>query len=126
MDWIDILMAYRQGKFSRYYFGLTPRLIVGACQNPIGSKFENDKSAYDTTKEIFEEMKHYNKDGLIVTSTKCNINNGPVMQFTEADWNEQSIGTSFNDIWERYGDEIIDGDFGISPYDQQILNKINT
>lgn len=53
-------MAYRQGKFSRYYFGLTRRLIVGACQNPIGSKFENDQAAYDTTKEIFEDMKHYN------------------------------------------------------------------
>lgn len=48
------------------------------------------------------------------------------MQITETDWNEQSIGTSFNDIWERYGDEIIDGDFGIIPYDQQILNKMNT
>lgn len=123
-DWIDILLAYNEGEFSRYYFGLTPRLIIGACQIPIGLKFENNKTAYEITKEIYKEMESYNKDGLIVTSNDCDINSGPVIKLVEAEWTVDSIGTSFDIIWNRYGNEIIEGEFGISPYDQGILNTI--
>ncbi len=118
-------MAYRNGKFSRYFFGLTPRLIVGACQEPIGAKFENEQTAYEATKQIFEDMKYYNEEGLIVTSNQCDIHNGPVIQLTEADWHEQSISTSFDEIWERYGTEIVEGAFGINDYDKKILKQIN-
>lgn len=122
--WIDLLLAYKNGKFPRYFYGLTPRLIIGACQIPIGTKFKNDKIAYKVTKETFEEMKSYNTDGLVVTTNECDIHNGPVMHLTEAEWTKDSIGTSFNIIWKRYGDEIIEGEFGISSYDRKILNTI--
>jgi hypothetical protein len=123
-NWIEILKAYHKGKFGRYFYGLTPRLIVGACQIPLGGAFENDKIAYNVTKEIFEEMQRYNEDNLIVSSNHCNIHNGPVMQFIEAEWTEDSIGTSFDTIWNRYGAEIIAGNYGISSYDRQILNTL--
>ncbi|GAA5039411.1 hypothetical protein GCM10011506_38570 [Marivirga lumbricoides] len=123
-DWVKILKAYHEGKFDRYFYGLTPRLIVGACQVPIGVPFENDIIAYNVTEKIFKEMRKYNKDGLIVSSNQCDIHKGPVMRFIEADWTESSIGTSFDKIWNRYSDEIIAGNFGISSYDRQILNTI--
>ena len=123
-NWIEILLAFHEGKFDRYFYGLTPRMIFGACQIPIGAKFENDEIAYKVTKQIFEEMQQYNANGLIVTSNQCDINNGPVLRFTEAEWTQDSIGINFDTIWNRYGDEIIIGEFGISAYDKQILNTI--
>ena len=123
-DWIEILKADHEGKFDRYFYGLTPRLIVGACQIPLGVEFENNKIAYNVTQEIFEEMRQYNKDGLIVSSNHCYIHNGPVIRFIEAEWTKDSIGISFDTIWNRYGDEIIAGNFGISAYDRQILKTI--
>ncbi|SDE84300.1 hypothetical protein SAMN05421636_10813 [Pricia antarctica] len=122
--WIKILIAYREGKFARYFYGLTPRLIVGASQIPLGGEFENHEIAYNATEQIFEEMKHYNEKGLIVTSNLCDIHKGPVMQFIEAKWTKDSIGTDFGIVWKRYGNEIVSGNFGITPYDLQILNTI--
>lgn len=123
-NWIEILKAYHEGKFDRYYFGLTPRLIVGGCQIPIGVKFENKVKAYNITKKIVEEMQQYYKDGLIVSSNYCDIHKGPVLQLKEAEWSENSFGTNLEIIWNRYGDEIINGDFGINCYDKTILNSI--
>ncbi len=123
-DWIKILLAYREGKFPRYFYGLTPRLIVGACQIPLGVKFENHKIAHNVTKQIFEEMQNYNENGLIVSSNLCAIHEGPVMHFTEAEWTKDSIGTGFDIVWNRYGEGIVSGDFGISTYDRQILYAI--
>uniref|UniRef100_UPI00257C2F30 hypothetical protein n=2 Tax=unclassified Maribacter TaxID=2615042 RepID=UPI00257C2F30 len=123
-DWVEILMAYREGKFARYFHGLTPRLLIGASQIPLGEVFENEKIAYNITRQIFEEMKNYNENGLVVTSNHCDINHGPVMQFTESEWSEDSIGTSFEIIWKSYGHEIVLGDFGISPYDRGVLNTL--
>jgi hypothetical protein len=123
-SWIEILFAYREGKFERYFYGLTPRMIFGACQIPLGAKFENNKIAYEVTKQIFEEMQQYNLNGLIVTSNPCEIHKGPVLQFTEAKWTQNSIGISFDSIWNRYGDNIMIGEFGISSYDKEILNRI--
>ncbi|WP_420399620.1 hypothetical protein [Flagellimonas sp.] len=123
-DWVDILIAYREGKFARYFHGLTPKLLVGASQVPLGKVFDNDKIAHDFTKQLFQEMQQYDEDGLIVSSNHCEIHDGPVMQFTEAEWTENSIGTSFETIWNSYGDDIVSGDFGISPYDREILNSI--
>ncbi len=122
--WIKILLAYHEGKFARYFYGLTPRLIAGACQIPLGVEFENHKIAYNATKQIFEEMRHYSEHGLIVPSNLCDIHKGPVMQFTEAKWTIDSIGTDFEIVWKRYGNEIVSGNFGITPYDRQILNTI--
>jgi len=124
MNWIKILKAYRQGKFDRYFYGLTPRMIIGAIQIPIGTAFENEQTAYKKTYEIFQEMAEYEEDGLIVTSNYCGIHKGPVLSFTEGNLTAESIGTTFNSIWNRYGNEIISGEFGISDYDKEILNKI--
>lgn len=124
MNWVKILKAYRQGKFDRYYFGLTPRMIIGASQNPIGTAFENEQIAYDTTYRIFQEMVEYNKDGIIVTSNYCDIHKGPVLRFTEATLTANAIGTDFEVIWQRYGDQIIAGEFGITDYDKKVLGDL--
>ncbi|MGJ8714782.1 MAG: hypothetical protein ACSHXG_06755 [Maribacter stanieri] len=124
MNWIKILKAYHQGKFDRYYYGLTPRMIIGACQNPLGIAFENEQIAYEQSNGIFQEMTEYNEDGLIVTSNYCGIHRGPVLSFTEGILTDESIGTSFRSIWNRYGYEIISGEFGISDYDKKILNEL--
>lgn len=125
MNWIKILKAYRQGKFDRYFYGLTPRMIIGASQIPIGTAFENEQIAYKKAYEIFQEMAEYDEDGLIVTTNYCGIHKGPVLSFTEGILTAESIGTSFESIWNRYGDEIISGEFGISDYDKKILNEID-
>ncbi len=124
MNWIKILKAYHQGKFDRYYYGLTPRMIIGASQNPMGKAFENEQIAYDTTYGVFQEMIEYNEDGLIVTSNYCGIHKGTVLSFTEGNLTADSIGISFDSIWNRYGYEIISGEFGISDYDKKVLNEI--
>lgn len=123
--WVDILQAYKDGKFERYYYGLTPKLIVGACQNPMESSFENEHVAYDVTKRIFDEMQSYEDDGLIVTSNYCGIHNGPVMKLAEGKLTKNSIGTNFDKLWTRYGEEIIEGNFGINSYDRKILKSIS-
>ncbi|WP_435578714.1 hypothetical protein [Gilvibacter sp.] len=125
MNWIKILKAYRQGKFDRYYYGLTPRMIIGASQNPMGSTFENEEIAYNRTFEMFQEMIEYNEDGLVVTSNYCGIHKGPVLSLTEGNLASHSLGTSFDIIWDRYGEEIISGEFGISAYDRKVLMKIS-
>jgi hypothetical protein len=124
MNWIKILKAYHQGKFDRYFYGLTPKMIIGASQIPIGTAFENEQIAYKKAFEIFQEMAEYEEDGLIVSSNYCGIHKGPVLSFREGDLTSESIGTSFKSIWNRYGDEIISGEFGISDYDKKILNEI--
>ena len=124
LGWIDILLAYNDGKFGRYYYGLTPKLLVGACQEPMGSKFENKQIAYEVTKRMFDEMLSYENDGLIVTSNHCEIHNGPVMRLVEGKVTENSIGTDFDKVWTSYGKEIIEGNFGINSYDRKILKTI--
>ncbi|GAK77204.1 hypothetical protein JCM19296_2809 [Nonlabens ulvanivorans] len=100
-------------------------MIIGASQHTIGTAFENEQVAYDTAYGIFEEMVEYNEDGLIVTSNYCGIHKGPVLSFIESNLSAESIGTSFESIWDRYGDEIISGgEFGISDYDKKILNEL--
>lgn len=125
IGWIDILLAYKDGKFDRYYYGLTPKLLVGACQQPMKSQFENEEIAYQVTKRMFDEMKSYEEHGLIVTSNHCEIHNGPVMKLAEGKVTENSIGTDFKKIWTRYGKEIVDGNFGINSYDNKILESIS-
>lgn len=123
-NWIKILQGYRLGKFDRYYYGLTPRMIIGVNQNPIGNKFESETEAKEVSRKLFEEMKEFNENGLIVTSNQCGIHNGPVLSLIEKDWNKNMIGVSFDDIWKRYGKEITDGNYGISQYDQKIIQEI--
>lgn len=69
-------------------------------------------------------MKYFNEGGLVVTSNQCGIHNGPVVSMIKSDWSENQLGTSFEEIWERYGDEIINGDFGINRYDTEVLKEI--
>ena len=80
--------------------------------------------AYEVTMKIFDEMQSYEKDGFIVTSNHCEIHNGPVMKLAERKLTKNSIGTNFDEIWTRYGDEIIEGNFGINSYDLEILKSV--
>ena len=122
-DWFKILEANREGKFN-YDFGPTPRFIIGGCQIPIGSKFPSEVIAKEAMAEIFEEMRTFNKDGLIVMSNECPSVHGTVLALTTMRWSENSIGTSFEKIWERYGQEIIDGNYHIDKNERAILEKI--
>jgi hypothetical protein len=122
-DWLKILEANREGKFN-YYFGPTPRFVIGGCQIPIGKKFDNEELAKGATREMFEEMKSYKKDGLIVISINCYIQRGPVLALSNTKWSERSIGTSYEKIWERYGKEIVDGNYHIDKKERSILEHI--
>jgi len=122
--WLKILEAFREGKFPNYYYGLTFRFILGACQSPIGKKFETRELAYEATKEMFDEMSNFNKDGIIVVSNKCGIHNGPVMALAEREWMETAIATSLKEIWDRYGEEIVNGNYHINSDETKILLQI--
>ena len=124
--WIDLFLAFRANKFPEYFHGLTPMLIVGACQIPIGKKFENEELAYRVTKQIFNEIKSYYDNGLIVQSTLCPNFNGPVFSFADTEWKQNSINITFNELWNRYGFEIIIGNFNITSKDHEIIEKINS
>lgn len=123
-DWLKILEAFRDGKFPNYFYGLTPRFIIGVCQIPIGKQFESNEIAFETTKKIFDEMQMYNKNGEVVVSNKCGIHNGPVMSLSTVKWTEGSIATSLVEIWDRYGEEIINGNYHISPVERKIAEDI--
>ncbi len=122
-DWLKILEANREGKFN-YFFGPTPRFVIGGCQIPIGNKFDNEDQAKEAMREMFEEMKSFNKNGLIVISINCGIHHGPVLALSSAKWREDSIGTSFEKIWERYGEEIVDGNYHIDKIEHSILEQV--
>jgi hypothetical protein len=123
-DWLRILEALKDGKFPDYDYGLTLRFIVGGCQIPIGKKFETEDAALEATRLMYEEMKSFNKAGFVVTSNKCDKVNGPVMDLSECKWSESCILESFDEIWGRYGQEIIDGNYHINPAELKILEKI--
>lgn len=122
-DWLKILEANREGKF-KYDFGPSPRFIIGGCQIPIGSKFASEAIAKEAMKEIFEEMRTYNKNGLIVMSNNCGSLHGPVLALNTMRWSEHSIGTTFEKIWERYGQEIVEGNYHIDKEEQTVLEEI--
>jgi hypothetical protein len=123
-DWLKILLAFGDGEFYMYDYGLTLRFIVGGCQIPIEKKFETEEEAYDTTKQIFEEMQDFNSNGNIVVSNKCEIHNGPVMRLSGGQLTENSIATSFEEVWDRYKDDIIKGNYHINAKERAILEKI--
>lgn len=123
-SWLKILEALDEGKFHNYFHGLTPRFLIGACQIPIGKKIETKELALDMTYKMFEEMKYFKSNGKIVTSNKCDIHNGPVMSLCESDWSDNSIFTTFEEIWNRYGNEIINGEYHINEWEQKILEGI--
>jgi len=123
-QWLKILEAFKEGKFPQYYYGLTPRFIIGACQIPIGKKFENKEAAYEATEKMFNEMRLFNSDEIIVVSNQCGIHNGPVMRLSEQHWYKGEIATTFEEIWYRYGDEIVKGDYQIEATERKIIEKI--
>lgn len=124
-DWSKVLLACKRGMFPNYYYGLTIRFIVGACQTPIGRKFETPKKAYSSTKQLFNELESYKNSGLVVTSNRCDIHKAPVMQFSEDKGKyTESIGTSFDELWGCYGNDIIAGNYNISPEDLETLEKL--
>jgi hypothetical protein len=123
-NWLKILVAFREGKFPQYYYGLTLRFIIGACQIPIGKVFESKELAYDATKQMFNEMRLFDSDGMIVVSNMCGIHNGPVMSLSARGWYQSEISTSFEEIWKRYGEEIAKGEYQIDPAERKIIEKI--
>lgn len=122
--WIKVLESFRNGAFPEYNYGLTPRFILGVCQIPIGKKFKTEENAKFETQKMFIEMKNFNQNGLIVTSNYCNIHNGPVMRFIDTKWTETSIGTTFDAIWKRYGEEILEGNYHISKNERNIVEEL--
>jgi hypothetical protein len=122
--WFKVLAAFRNGKFPNLNYGLTPRFLAGASQIPIGMKFPSEKIALDITKKMFNEMKNFNQFGLIVISINCDLQNGPVMALSDTIWTSNSISIKFDDVWKRYGNEIINGDYHISKNELEILNQI--
>ncbi len=122
--WLKILKAFRDGKFPTYDFGLTPRFIIGGCQIPIGNKFKTQDLAFKATKDMFDEMRVFNNSGLVVVSNNCEIHRGPVLSLSECEWSENTISTSFNKIWNRYGQEIVTGNYHINPTERKILESI--
>lgn len=123
-SWLKILQAFRDGQFPQYYYGLTPRFLVGAIQIPIGRKFDTPELAYAATEEMFNEMQTFNEERTIVVSNKCGIHNGPVMSLADRPWSDNSIETSFEEIWFRYGEEIVAGDYHFSRDELATLKKI--
>lgn len=123
-SWLKILYGYREGLFHMYYYGLTPRFIIGASQIPIGKIFSSEKEAYASTLKTFEEMNEFNSDGLVVVSNYCGIHKGPVLSLTEGKWTQDKIATTFEEIWNRYGDEIIKGEYQINKVETKILEAI--
>lgn len=123
-SWVDLLLAFRADKFPEYNYGLTPKLIVGACQIPIAKKFTNKESAYKATQQIFNEMKSYNVKGLIVQSTYCDIHKGAVFNLVDTEWKENSINVTFDELWDRYGKEITEGNFNITDSDYEKIKEI--
>lgn len=123
-SWIKILQAFRNGYFPWYDYGLTLRFILGVCQIPIGKKFETAEQAKEAALQMFNEMKVYSEDNLVVTSNICGIHRGSVMCFTDTKWSDKTIGTTFEEIWNRYGEEIINGDYHISKEEREVVERI--
>ena len=112
-DWSKLLLAFLHGKFPQYDYGLTLRFIVGACQIPIGTKFESPEDAKLATQQIYDEMTQYDVDGHVVTSNDCGIHNGKVLRLENLDLNDSRIGVKFDELWARYGSDIISGEYHI-------------
>ena len=46
------------------------------------------------------------------------------MVLSEMEWTEKTIATSFQEIWDRYGEEIVDGTYHIDADERRILEEI--
>lgn len=121
-SWIKILKGYRDGQFPQYHYGLTLKLIVGGCQMPIQSRFNSEKDAYESTKEIFEEMQEFKQNELVVITNNCEI--GTIFSFAEQYRSGFGITVSFEQIWQEVGPSICIGDFNISDADLESLKRI--
>lgn len=107
-----------------YVNGLTLRFIVGACQIPIGKVFETPELAKEFTEQMFNEMKNFDNHEYIVISTYCPIHNGVVMKLSGQKRTDNAINPTFDEVWERYGSEIIAGDYHINPKEKEIVEQI--
>lgn len=122
--WFKILEAAKMSKFPNIYNGFTPRFLVGACQIPIGKKFEDPELAKEVTKQMFNEMQEFDNGEFIVMTNFCDIHKGPIMSLTSQIRSKSSFGVTFEELWNRYGSEIIDGDYHISPEEKEIVEQI--
>lgn len=73
---------------------------------------------------MFEVMQNFKNDGKKVVSNKSGIHDGPVIALSEREWSESTIGTSLEEIWNRYGQEIVSGNYHINSSDRKILEQI--
>lgn len=121
-EWFKILLGFKKGYFHMYDNGLTPRFIIGACQIPIGELFETPELAKEFTEKMFNEMKNFTNGKYIVISNYCNKD--VMMNLSEQIWSENAINPTFEEVWERYGSEIIAGDYHISPEEKEIVEQI--
>ncbi len=47
-----------------------------------------------------------------------------MMSLSDQKWTANAINPTFEDIWNSYGNEIIDGDYHISPKEREIVEQI--
>ena len=78
----------------------------------------------DLAKHIFRFIILIFAQVLIVQNINCDIVKGPVLQLTSQKWSINSIGVIFDEIWERYGVEIINGNYNITKEEREIVEKI--
>lgn len=123
-DWFKILLGFKMGYFHMYYNGLTPRFLVGACQNPVGNPIESPELAKQVAETMFTDMKNFDNGEYMVISTYCPIHKGVVMNLSSQKKTDFAINSTFEEIWERYGSEIIAGDYHISSKEKEIVEQI--
>lgn len=128
-SWLKILEANKEGKFDKVWkHGPSVRFLIGACQTPIGSKFETEESAKDATKKMFEEIFNFrDNNGFIAFMSICTdieMNNAIVVQLTyEGRWSKSKNTKTFDEVWERHGEEIINGEYEINPEEKRIVEE---
>jgi hypothetical protein len=121
--WYVVLKAVEAGKIEDFTY-VSFRFLVGAIQEPIGKVFESAKEAREFSKALYEELKVATIDGDAIFSHSCPEVNGPVV-YVQKRWKVGcGIPFSFQQIWQRYGDEIVSGDYHISPTAQKQLAPV--
>lgn len=107
--WYVVLKAVKAGKIEDFTY-VSFRFLVGAIQEPIGEVFESAEEALAFSEALYEELKVATIDGDAVFSHVCQEVNGPVV-YVQKRWKVGcGIPYSFQEIWQRYGNEIVSGD----------------
>jgi hypothetical protein len=124
--WFKILEAHKNGKFHMWFNGPSIRCIIGLSQIPIGNNFITAESAKYETEKIFNEMIQFKTNDMIVSLTRCcHLNDSIVVQLTgKGKYTPFDNYITFDDVWNRHGKEIIDGDYNITQEERKIAKLV--